>query len=108
MKKVGSVDIDTHCMLCQDHRSFPKENPADFVNDALLFCFLSIYAIGTLISSHPHLLYEIALKVNSTTAKVPAETGIALTHVGKIPLQNPPIPPCLQVCLKQSVIVLYF
>lgn len=31
----------------------------------------------------------IALIVNSTTAKVPALTGIALNSVGPIPFQNP-------------------
>lgn len=112
MKQAGSVDLFLHLPHVASRSSrAPSQtgvrDPAVSVDVALLFCFLYIYAIYPC-DHHPHLLYEIALKVNSTTAKVPADTGIALTHVGRIPLQKPPIPPCLQVCLKQSVIDLYF
>lgn len=40
------------------------------------------------------------------TAKVPALTGIALTRVGAMPLQNPLAPSLAQVCPKASLIFL--
>jgi hypothetical protein len=50
----------------------------------------------------------VQLDPDSTyTANVPALTGIALSKVGPIPFQKPINPDDLQVCLKQSDMLLY-